>query len=246
MTEQEWLKCARPGELLAFAHPRISDRKLRLFACACCRQVWNQFVPPVVVGAVAVAEAFADGEIRADALARVREIVGESARGVGRPGSPSETSYFLDVLGACLSASCQSVNAAELAQDASHVAARAAGDGPLREGLRVIRAQDRPPEFFEELAAQSELARDIFGNPFREVAFDPAWRTSDVLALASAMYAKRDFGAMPILADALQEAGCDDDANPLPPRGGNLLTHCREPCEHVRGCWVVDLVLGKE
>jgi hypothetical protein len=223
--------------MLAFAHSRVSDRKLRLFACACCRQVWNPFVPRVVVGAVAATEAFADGEISADALARVREIVGEATRGVGRPGAPNGDSYFRDVLGACLSASCQSVDAAELAQDASHVAASAAGDGPLREGLRVIRIQDRPPEFFEELAAQADLLRDIVGNPFHEVAFDPVWLTSDVLALARGIYEDRAFDRMSILADALQDAGCDSD---------DILIHCREPREHVRGCWVVDLVLGKD
>ena len=81
------------------------------------------------------------------------------------------------------------------------------------------------------------LIRDIFGNPFRPVAFSPSWRTSTVLALASQMYESRDFGAMPILADALQDAGCDS---------AEVLDHCRGEGPHVRGCWVVDLVLGKE
>jgi hypothetical protein len=85
---------------------------------------------------------------------------------------------------------------------------------------------------------QTKLVRDIFGNPFRPVAFAPAWRTDTVLALAKQMYASREFGAMPILADALQDAGCD---NP------DVLDHCRDTAAtHVRGCWVVDLVLGKE
>ena len=64
------------------------------------------------------------------------------------------------------------------------------------------------------------LIRDIFGNPFRPVAFDPAWRTSTAVALAKQMYESRDFGAMPILADALEDAGCDND---------DVLTHCRDP-----------------
>jgi hypothetical protein len=81
------------------------------------------------------------------------------------------------------------------------------------------------------------LARDILGNPFRPVAFDPDWRTSTALALAKQMYDSRDFSAMPILADALQDAGCEND---------DVLTHCRDANGvHVRGCWVVDLVLGK-
>ncbi|MBA4186884.1 MAG: hypothetical protein C0467_02580 [Planctomycetaceae bacterium] len=80
------------------------------------------------------------------------------------------------------------------------------------------------------------LLRDIFGNPFQSVAFSPEWRTSTAVAIAQGMYESRDFGAMPILADALQDAGCDND---------DVLTHCRGTGPHVRGCWVVDSVLGK-
>jgi hypothetical protein len=89
----------------------------------------------------------------------------------------------------------------------------------------------------QEKAAQAALLRDIFGNPFRPVTFAPSWRTDTVLSLARQMYDLRDFSAMPILADALQDAGCDND---------DVLDHCRGPGPHVRGCWVVDLVLGKE
>jgi hypothetical protein len=84
---------------------------------------------------------------------------------------------------------------------------------------------------------RSDMLRDIFGNPFRPVVFSAAWRTDTALSLARQMYDSRDFSAMPILADALQDAGCDSD---------DVLNHCRQPGEHVRGCWVVDLVLGKE
>jgi hypothetical protein len=80
------------------------------------------------------------------------------------------------------------------------------------------------------------LVRDIFGNPFRRVRVVPRWLTSPVSDLARTMYDTRDFGAMPILADALEEAGCD---NP------DVLAHCRGDGPHVRGCWVVDLILGK-
>jgi hypothetical protein len=92
------------------------------------------------------------------------------------------------------------------------------------------------------------LLREVFGNPFamrrkrksdplRGNMFDPAWRTDTAVALARTMYDDNDFSAMPILADALQDAGCAND---------DLLAHCREPGEHVRGCWVVDAVLGRE
>jgi len=80
------------------------------------------------------------------------------------------------------------------------------------------------------------LLRDILGNPFRPVTVDPRWLTSTVVDLAAGIYAERAFDRMPILADALEEAGCDH---------ADILTHCRGDGPHVRGCWVVDLVLGK-
>ena len=93
-------------------------------------------------------------------------------------------------------------------------------------------------ESSEPLSAEhSTILRDIFGNPFRPVAFDPAWRTSTAVGLAEAIYDERAFDRLPILADALQDAGCED---------ADILGHCRGDGPHVRGCWVVDLVLGKE
>ncbi|VTR96240.1 Uncharacterized protein OS=Sorangium cellulosum (strain So ce56) GN=sce5710 PE=4 SV=1 [Gemmata massiliana] len=80
------------------------------------------------------------------------------------------------------------------------------------------------------------LARDIFGDPFRPVTLDPAWLTSTVVALAEGIYADRAFDRLPILADALEEAGCGDPG---------VLSHCRGPGTHVRGCWVVDTLLKK-
>ena len=88
-----------------------------------------------------------------------------------------------------------------------------------------------------EFAAQACLIRDIRGNPFRPVSFSPDWRTSDVMLLANGIYAERAFDRMPILADALEEAGCDH---------ADILAHCRGDGPHVRGCWVIDLLLGKE
>jgi len=82
-----------------------------------------------------------------------------------------------------------------------------------------------------------DFLRDIFGNPFLPVVFDPSWLTPTVVALANSIYVDRAFDRMPILADALEEAGCDN---------ADILLHCRGDGPHVRGCWVVDAVLGKE
>jgi len=80
------------------------------------------------------------------------------------------------------------------------------------------------------------VAHDIFMNPFHPVAIGPAWMSADALNLAKSMYESKDFSAMPILADALQDAGCDEQ---------EILNHCRGPGPHFRGCWVVDMILGK-
>jgi hypothetical protein len=85
-------------------------------------------------------------------------------------------------------------------------------------------------------AEKCALLRDIFGNPFRPVALDPSWLTSTAVALATGIYAERAFDRMPILADALQDAGCYHP---------DVLSHCRGGGPHARGCWVVDLILGK-
>ena len=81
------------------------------------------------------------------------------------------------------------------------------------------------------------LVRELFGNPFRPVTVDPSWLTSDVRLLASGIYQDGAFDRMPILADALQDAGCTND---------DILNHCRQPGAHVRGCWAIDLLLGKK
>jgi hypothetical protein len=89
-----------------------------------------------------------------------------------------------------------------------------------------------------EKTRRANLLRELFCNPFRPVTFNPSWRTSDVLLLAQGISDQRAFDRMPILADALQDAGCDNE---------DILNHCRDAnATHVRGCWVVDLVLGKE
>jgi hypothetical protein len=82
-----------------------------------------------------------------------------------------------------------------------------------------------------------DLLHDVFGNPFRPVAVDPVWLTPTVISLATAIYDDRAFDHLPILADVLEDAGCTN---------ADILQHCRQPGEHVRGCWVVDLVLGKK
>jgi len=96
---------------------------------------------------------------------------------------------------------------------------------------------EHEPLFQAEFVAHAALIRDIFGNPFRPITLDPSWLTSTVLALATGIYAERANDRMPILADALEDANCTNE---------DILNHCRGPGPHVRGCFVVDLLLSKE
>ncbi len=107
-------------------------------------------------------------------------------------------------------------------------------DGPVDAVIGSVLQFDRANRGGHRLP---ELLRDLFGNPFRPAKFSPDWRTTTAVAIARQMYESRDFSAMPILADALQDAGCEND---------DILDHCRhENGVHVRGCWVVDHILGK-
>ena len=99
-------------------------------------------------------------------------------------------------------------------------------------GVVCLRELQRQASF----SGASDLVRCIFGNPFRPATLDPNWRTSTVLTLAQGIYDERAFDRLPILADALQNAGCANE---------EMLAHCRGEGPHARGCWVVDLVLGK-
>jgi hypothetical protein len=106
---------------------------------------------------------------------------------------------------------------------------------PRQAGLGFLYADCRNTG---DITRGAALIREIYGNPFRSVIFSSEWRTGTAVSLARQMYESRDFSAMPILADALQDAGCDND---------DILAHCREAnATHVRGCWVVDLVLRKK
>jgi hypothetical protein len=110
-------------------------------------------------------------------------------------------------------------------------------ENSCRLGGRWIDGQPLTEQQQQERAQQAALLRDVFGNPFSPVTFSPDWSTDTAVSLARQMYDTREFGAMPILADALQDAGCDSD---------EILSHCRGAGPHVRGCWVVDLVLDRK
>jgi hypothetical protein len=214
MTEAEWLAGTEPEKMLAFIRAKASERKLRLFACACCRRIWRLLSDERSRKAVKTAERFADGLATRQQLRAARAYAADAD--AFAQGGPC---YAPAAHAAC-----------------AHAAAARAID-EVREAARC--AATHPATTNTEKTAQAALLRDLFGNPFRPVTAAPAWLSwngATVPKLAQAIYEERRFTDLPILADALEEAGCDH---------ADVLTHCRSGAEHVRGCWVVDLLLGK-
>jgi hypothetical protein len=212
MTEAEWLACEDPYPMLDSVPVIVGERKLQLLAVACCRRVRSLNASLTLSMAIAAAEQLADGEDTLNELLRLRS----AAQSVGHPGV---WAYHEP--------------AARIAR-AVWMLPRNRDDEYVNQ-VRVVVRETCDDERSKSTAA--DLLRDIIGNPFRPVVFDPAWRTDTALSLARTTYEYRDFRAMPILADAFQDAGCDND---------DILNHCRSPGPHVRGCWVVDRLLGKE
>jgi hypothetical protein len=241
MTEAEWASRSDPERLLEWIAGRASERKLILFGCACCYRQWEIIPDGSCKSAVEIAERFADELCEPTDLRKAREAV--------RSAHPHLFWYQDSVTHAEAASYFAAFDLAAAGEFAAEHA-RQFRDCPgsllaLLKGSEVagliataISRQNAmtEAEYEEEGAKQCAILRDIFGNPFRPVAFDPRWRTSDVLGLARAIYEDRAFDRMPVLADALMDAGCADE---------QVLGHCRSDGPHVRGCWVVDLVLGK-
>jgi hypothetical protein len=227
MTEAEWLSCTDLTPMLRFLAGRASERQMRLLACACCRRVWHLLTDDRSRQAVEVAERFADGQATLVELAeaRNRALAAEN----GASSEVAKAAYWaasMKAAGSIWNASTAAVSeAARVAAKAALANQAAAWDAELAAGNR------------DHVA----LLRDIVGSPFQpDPALDPAWLLFDrgvVRDLAAGIYHERAFDRLPILADALEEAGCMD---------GGILGHCRAAGrDHARGCWVVDLVLGR-
>jgi hypothetical protein len=225
MTEQEWLARTKPTSMLRFLRGKASDRKLRLFAVACCGRSCDCLPKKWRGKTVGVAEREADGVASQDAL-----VLAEREARAAMPSfdRPVEQVALAGAIGVVMAK----------ATDAARVACDWAGK------LRLVLAYEQQPPTVRKRkvlagwdAEAVVLLRCLFGNPFRPVAFDPAWRTPDVLRLAESIYAQRAFDRLPVLADLLEEAGATD---------AQLLAHLRGAGPHYRGCFALDAVLGKE
>src|SRR5262245_4276774 len=225
MTEAEWLACESPQRMLQFLRGRIiSERKLRLFACACYRLLWNQSRDQSRLKAVEAAERFADdGRTNINGWL-LYHLLDDAAKGAFR-GRSAHPAY---------AAGGQYRRGAHLIFDADV----AVGWATAHNVASYARSVCIPRSAENEI--QCQLLRDLFAVFVGPVAVAPswfAWNGRTVLQLARVIYEERRFEDLPILADALEEAGCTD---------AEILAHCRSQTEHVRGCWVVDALLGKE
>jgi hypothetical protein len=219
MTEAEWLTCTDPQKMLEHLRGKVSDRKFRLFGIACLDAGFDR---RPLQNALAVAELFADGRASRSELAAARA---EAERFRGKQ------QYNLN--------DRHGEGAALMDEAACDVAREAIADVIRSVAWCAANRMPIAPAYYHECKNQVRLLRDIAGNPFRPVAVDAAWlawNNRTVGQLAQAVYDERAFDRLPVLADALEGAGCHD---------AGILAHCRGPVEHVRGCWTVDLLLGK-
>jgi hypothetical protein len=231
MTEAEWLAGGDAKAMLVFLRDRATARKKRLFACGCCAGMWAGAPHEAAEHAIRFGERVADRCAVGEEF-HLDEVMNAQQR-AGAGSDPLTAVRLLYVL------SCVLPDPLSLFSQTPPTSFR---DKLMEAPRRVIRwFRGTPPAPTDEQRARHTpwlpTIRCVFGNPFRPVAFFPQWHTDTTLALARQMYESREFSAMPILADALQDAGCDNT---------DILDHCRDVnATHCRGCWVLDLLLDK-
>ena len=246
MTEAEWLTCDDPRPMLEFLRGKASDRKQRLFAAACCRRIWRHLKDERSRRLVEIAEAFADGMASSQQLRAAFDEAGRAQDTIHWEGGDAvdqgaaeavlglrEKHHLAQVLGGIT----EVVGEARAAEVWDQIYGTQGKDWRTQEAEHQ-EAYDAGAA--AEQIAQAALLRDITLSAFRAPASGPsswlAWNDGAVRKLAQVIYDERGFDRLPLLADALEDAGCTD---------ADILGHCRGGGEHVRGCWVIDLLLGK-
>lgn len=234
MTEAEWLACTELHPMLEFLRDRVSARKLRLFSCACCRRIWHLISSQDCARkAVEAAERYTDGLLGDTEWAdlyyalvnhyykiedRAEEAIVAKAA-LATMAEFTSPGFHRTIAGAAF----------EARQAATRAFSRSTGHSETPEEVRADLAR--------EGSEQAVLLREVIGPQlFRPCSVNLYWLTPTVKAVAQAIYEDSLFQDLPILADALEDAGCAEE---------QILTHLRSPGPHVRGCWPLDLILGK-
>lgn len=233
MTEAEWLMCEDPTKMLLFIKGHramrkwVKQRKQRLFAVACCLRLRHLLDDERSRRCIEVVERFADAQATSEEL----QVAETEARDIWLRAAADDSAF------ACIQLCAKEVDGLHVSStaiSAVFVRQQREANNPL--GPLDGRRRGACPS---EERAQCVLIQEIFGNPFRRGAINLEWRAWNdglLVSMARQMYDRRDFSDMPILADALEESGCLDT---------DILSHCRQPVEHVRGCWVIDSLLAK-
>jgi len=229
MTEAEWLAAERPSQLLRYLHKTTatSDRKFRLFAVACCRRVAEQIPDIALTEVIGRCEHLSEvlnvedwKTTHLKKLGELREVVDRSQAALHTAGVDDDIEHH-EFAFAVSALTTFPIHPEECVDSC----------------MSALCGHDDYITGRGEVLFQVDLLHDIFCNPFRPINLSPAWLTTKVVELAQQIYDERAFDRLPTLANALEEAGC---TNP------EILSHCRGPGPHVRGCWVVDLLLGKK
>ena len=272
MNETEWLDCNDPIPMLEFLrdHQRASSRKLRLFSVACCRRIWPFLTEERNRKFVEMAECFADGAATTEDMIRATNESGATgfASDYARAGAKVAIWYAARAVeyailprvdpetdnvawATAAAAALEEMNWSDPRWDRAMRTAYTSGGYEIEDEEHWAEVWNQAayamsynsftsfPGWHAERKQQAAIVRDIFGNPFRPDAVDPSWLTwsdATLLKIAQGTYEERAFDRLPILADALDEAGCTQ---------ADILDHCRSEGLHARGCWVVDLILGK-
>lgn len=233
-TESDWFNSLNGAVMLGFLSGRgvvLSPRKLRLLAVACCRLMWPLITDPVSRRAVEAAEGFADGLGGLEELGSVADRL--SVEGVPVRSLPAEVATAVRWACRYPFEEREVFVCSWHATMAAYYHDLAAGKFPIG---TVYYDHVSAGCHHASLRGHCNAVRDLFGNPFRPVSLNPVGQAEPVMALAQGIYEGRAWDRLPALADALEGAGCED-----PP----VLDHCRGDGPHHRGCWVVDMVLGK-
>ena len=229
MTEEKWLTSVDPDPLLNYIRGRASNRQLRHMMVEFVREITLELVhrkhPNPIL---AILDLFATGSLHRREI-DIEHLPFDKASQIfimcGWPwrNFDGESVLYNDLVSAVLWEFDFWLKYARVESSRRAISA-------------ILAATDENSHVRRRARAMCRAIRDIFGNPFRPVVADPTWLTPTAQSIAAAIYQDRTFDRLPILADALEEAGCTHAV---------VLLHCRTPGEHVRGCWVVDLVLGK-
>ena len=266
MTEAEWAVCDNPALMLDFLQQRtraaqtrfapqrpswsgpqtIYDpylrRKLRLFACGCCRRIWHRLPEGLYREVIVLAEQYADDGATRQELHNLRETLTPrllpyepaTRSKIHRAVSSATQSFADEYVGRTILLALTA--AWEIGDLVSVPESMWTANEP--QWLAYLSAI-RSPQYRTEQRLRANLVRDVIPSPFRKIEFNPEWRhwrDDTIIHLAHTIYEEHRFDELMILADALEEAGCAEPS---------IIEHCRQPGPHIRGCWVVDALLEK-